>query len=60
LDIFVKDMGLVRKAAEERDFETPLSSAALELYLAGQAAGMGTEDDSGVIRMFRQRSAKGK
>jgi 3-hydroxyisobutyrate dehydrogenase-like beta-hydroxyacid dehydrogenase len=60
LDIFVKDMGLVHKAAEERDFETPLSSAALELYLAGKAAGMGTEDDSGVIRMFRQRSAKGK
>lgn len=24
LDIFVKDMGLVRKAAEERGFETPL------------------------------------
>jgi 3-hydroxyisobutyrate dehydrogenase-like beta-hydroxyacid dehydrogenase len=60
LDIFVKDMGLVRKAAEEQGFETPLSSAALELYLAGKEAGMGTEDDSGVIRMFRHRSAKGK
>jgi len=60
LDIFVKDMGLVRKAAEEQGFDTPLSSAALELYLAGKEAGMGTEDDSGVIRMFRQRSAKGK
>jgi 3-hydroxyisobutyrate dehydrogenase len=57
LDIFVKDMGLVRNAAEERGFETPLSSAALELYLAGKEAGLGTEDDSGVIRMFRQRSA---
>jgi 3-hydroxyisobutyrate dehydrogenase len=57
LDIFVKDMGLVRNAAEERGFEAPLSSAALELYLAGKEAGLGTEDDSGVIRMFRQRSA---
>ena len=57
LDIFVKDMGLVRRAAEERGFETPLSSAALELYLAGKEAGLGTEDDSGVIRVFRQRSA---
>jgi 3-hydroxyisobutyrate dehydrogenase len=57
LDIFVKDMGLVRKAAEERRFETPLSFAALELYLAGKEAGLGTEDDSGVIRVFRQRSA---
>ena len=53
LDIFVKDMGLVRNAAEERGFETPLSSAALELYLAGKEAGLGTEDDSGVIRVFR-------
>ena len=58
LDIFVKDMGLVRRAAEERDFETPLSSAALELYLAGKEAGLGTEDDSGVIRVFRRRSAQ--
>jgi 3-hydroxyisobutyrate dehydrogenase-like beta-hydroxyacid dehydrogenase len=57
LDIFVKDMGLVRNAAEKRGFETPLSSAALELYLAGKVAGLGTEDDSGVIRVFRQRSA---
>ncbi len=57
LDIFVKDMGLVRNAAEERGFETPLSSAALELYLAGKQAGLGTEDDSGVIRVFRQRTA---
>jgi 3-hydroxyisobutyrate dehydrogenase len=56
LDIFVKDMGLVRNAAEERGLETPLSSAALELYLAGKGAGLGTEDDSGVIRVFRQRS----
>jgi 3-hydroxyisobutyrate dehydrogenase len=57
LDIFVKDMGLVRKAAEEQGFETPLASAALEMYLAGHDAGLGTEDDSGVIRVFRQRSA---
>src|SRR5215213_5037026 len=55
LDIFVKDMGLVRKAAEERGFETTLSSAALELYLAGKEAGLGREDDSGVIRVFRQQ-----
>jgi 3-hydroxyisobutyrate dehydrogenase len=57
LDIFVKDMGLVRQAAEEQGFETPLSSAALELYLAGKEAGLGTEDDSGVIRVLRRRMA---
>jgi 3-hydroxyisobutyrate dehydrogenase len=57
LDIFVKDMGLVSQAAEEQGFETPLATAALELYLAGKDAGLGTEDDSGVIRVLRRRMA---
>src|SRR3712207_731838 len=35
LDIFVKDMVRVRSAAEEWGCESPLSSAALQLYLAG-------------------------
>ena len=55
LDIFVKDMGLVSKAAGERGFEAPLAAAALEMYLAGRDAGLGAEDDSGVIRVFRRR-----
>jgi 3-hydroxyisobutyrate dehydrogenase/putative dehydrogenase len=57
LDIFVKDMGLVRSAADERDFHTPLASAALGAYMAGKDAGLGAEDDSGVIRVFRRRMA---
>jgi 3-hydroxyisobutyrate dehydrogenase-like beta-hydroxyacid dehydrogenase len=56
LDIFVKDMGLVGKAAEERGFEAPLAAAALEMYLAGRDAGLGAEDDSGVIRVFRRQT----
>jgi 3-hydroxyisobutyrate dehydrogenase-like beta-hydroxyacid dehydrogenase len=56
LDIFVKDMGLVCKAAEQRVFETPLASSAFGVYLAGRDAGFGTEDDSGVIRVFRRRA----
>ena len=56
LDIFVKDMGLVSKAAEKQGFEAPLASAALEMYLAGRDTGLGAEDDSGVIRVFRRRT----
>jgi 3-hydroxyisobutyrate dehydrogenase-like beta-hydroxyacid dehydrogenase len=56
LDIFVKDMGLVCKAAEEQGFGTPLASSALGMYLAGRDAGLGAEDDSGVIRVFRRRT----
>ncbi len=59
LDIFVKDMGLVRRAAEEQGFETPLASAALGAYLAGRDAGLGSEDDSGVIRVFRGNPSSG-
>ena len=56
LDIFVKDMGLVCKAAEEQGVGTPLASSALGMYLAGRDAGLGAEDDSGVIRVFRRRT----
>jgi 3-hydroxyisobutyrate dehydrogenase len=56
LDIFVKDMGLVCKAAEQQGFETPLASSAFGMYLAGRDAGLGAEDDSGIIRVFRRRA----
>lgn len=56
LAIFVKDMGLVLGAAEERGFSAPLASAARELYETGAAMGLGAEDDSGVIRVFERRA----
>jgi 3-hydroxyisobutyrate dehydrogenase-like beta-hydroxyacid dehydrogenase len=52
LGIFVKDMGLVRQAAAERGFGTPLSDAAHRLYETGASLGFGREDDSGVVRVF--------
>jgi len=54
LDIFVKDMGLVREAAAGRGLATPLSDAAHRLYEAGSALGFGREDDSGIIRVFEE------
>ena len=54
LDIFVKDMGLVRDAAREKDFETPLSDAAYRLYEKGSSLGLGGEDDSGILRVFEE------
>ena len=54
LDIFVKDMGLVREAARQNDFETPLSDAAYRLYEKGSSLGLGGEDDSGVLRVFEE------
>lgn len=54
LDIFVKDMGLVREAAAGRGFATPLSDAAHRLYEAGSSLGFGGEDDSGIVRVFEE------
>ena len=54
LDIFVKDMGLVREAASETGFATPLSDAAHKLYETGASLGFGREDDSGVLRVFEE------
>jgi 3-hydroxyisobutyrate dehydrogenase-like beta-hydroxyacid dehydrogenase len=54
LDIFVKDMGLVREAAGERGFQTPLADAAHRQYEMGSSLGLGGEDDSGVVRVFER------
>lgn len=52
LDIFVKDLGLVLEEAEENGFEAPVSSAAQKVFEEGTSLGFGTEDDSGVVRVF--------
>jgi 3-hydroxyisobutyrate dehydrogenase len=49
LDIFVKDMGIVGTAARSVGLATPVASAAEQLYLIGQAAGLAAADDSAVI-----------
>ncbi len=54
LDIFVKDMGLVRDAAGEVGFATPLSDAAHRVYEHGSSLGLGGEDDSGILRVFER------
>src|ERR671914_1447888 len=60
LDIFVKDMGLVREAAVEQDFLTPLADAAHRLYERGSSLGLGGEDDSGIIRVFERTDGAGR
>ena len=49
LDIFVKDMGIVGKASRAVGLPTPVAAAAEQLYLLGQAQGLGASDDSAVI-----------
>lgn len=50
LDIFVKDMGIVGDAARRVGLPTPVAAAAEQLYLSGRTQGLGSHDDSAVIR----------
>ncbi|WP_427916049.1 NAD(P)-dependent oxidoreductase [Sinomonas halotolerans] len=52
LDIFVKDMGIVGKAARTVGLAAPVAAAAEQLYLIGQAQGLAAADDSAVIRVL--------
>ncbi|WP_249354232.1 NAD(P)-dependent oxidoreductase, partial [Microbacterium sp. 2FI] len=52
LDIFVKDMGIVNKAARAAHLATPIAAAAEQLFLLGEAHGLGERDDSAVIRVI--------
>lgn len=52
LDIFVKDLGIVGKAARAAHLSTPVAAAAEQLFLLGEAQGLGAEDDSAVIRVI--------
>ena len=51
LDIFVKDMGIVGKATRAAGLPSPVAAAAEQLYLLGQAHGLGAEDDSAVVKV---------
>jgi 3-hydroxyisobutyrate dehydrogenase len=51
LDIFVKDMGIVGRAARAAGMPAPVAAAAEQLYLLGQAQGLAAEDDSAVIKV---------
>lgn len=51
LDIFVKDLGIVGQATRAAGLPSPLASAAEQLFLLGQAQGLGSADDSAVVRV---------
>jgi len=55
VNIFVKDLGLVRGEARRVGSPTPLSDAAEALFMEAAVAVLGDEDDSRVIEMVRRR-----
>ena len=56
VNIFVKDLGIVTDEASRHDAVTPLSDAALSLYRKASESGLGSEDDSAIVKILAQRS----
>ena len=54
VDIFVKDMGIVLAAGEQAKIGLPLSALARQMFLQASGMGLGREDDSQVIAVYRQ------
>ncbi len=60
VDIFVKDLGIVLGEARALKAGLPLSSAAMQMFLAASGLGHGAADDSQVILAYRALNGAGK
>ncbi|MHA6643994.1 L-threonate dehydrogenase [Mesorhizobium sp. A623] len=56
VSIFTKDLGIVSELGRKQSFPLPIASAALQLFLMTEAAGMGQDDDSSVARLLARIS----
>jgi L-threonate 2-dehydrogenase len=54
VDIFVKDMGIVLAAGEQAKVGLPLSALVRQMFLQASGMGLGREDDSQVISVYRK------
>ncbi len=52
VSIFTKDLGIVSDIGRRQKFPLPIASAALQLFIMTEAAGMGRDDDSSVARLL--------
>jgi L-threonate 2-dehydrogenase len=52
VEIFVKDLGIIQDMARTARFPVPVAAAALQMFLATAASGMGRDDDASVARMY--------
>lgn len=56
VSIFTKDLGIVSDIGRAQKFPLPIASAALQLFIMTEAAGMGRDDDSSVARLLARVS----
>jgi putative dehydrogenase len=60
VNIFVKDLGIVLDLGRELKFPLPMAALAHQLFVAAAAAGLGTQDDSSVVKLFQNLSGAWK
>lgn len=56
VDIFVKDLGIVSDVARAASFSSPLAATALQQFLAARGAGLGSEDDAAVAKIYARNA----
>ncbi|CAE8639083.1 unnamed protein product [Polarella glacialis] len=52
LDIWPKDLGIVLDECKRLGFPCPMAGQALQQFLAGKAMGLGSKDDSFVVKVY--------
>lgn len=52
VDIFLKDLGIVRTEARDARSPVPVAAAALQQFVAARGLGLGREDDSRVVKAY--------
>jgi 3-hydroxyisobutyrate dehydrogenase len=60
IEIFVKDLGLVLDSGRALRMGLPIAAAAHQQYLAAAGMGLGNQDDSQVVQVYRSLSGKAK
>ncbi len=58
LNIIIKDTGIITSEARRSGFVAFLTTAAASVYFAGLGLGFGPDDDSGMLRVYTQGTAK--
>ncbi len=56
INIWPKDLGIVLNIAKAANFDAPITTAALQQYLAAAGMGYGREDDAAIAKVYARNS----
>ena len=56
IDIWPKDLGIVLDIAKQVKFDAPVTTAALQQFLAASRSGLGHEDDAAVAKVYARNA----